>query len=472
MMNFYSLVDASCKVFPHVLAFRWRSTRLTFGQLTHQVNTVRQQISSQGVHPNNVCLLTIPASPAVIIAILALMAEGAIPMLPPTNMSFRQWNRIRRQHGVKALIAHQRPTYKVRLLRLLSGTKLIKISGSLMSGHPNTRRPTPDKPYPVPETQAALITFSSGSTGHPKAIYRSHAVLIQQHRAILQVFPKKAASLDFPLFPNILLHNLAAGTSTLMPDIPDFRLDQLHPERVITQIRRGGVRTLTGNVFYFIQLLAYATACAITLPRVEAVGVGGSPVPEWLLEQLQTLFCSANVYVIYGSSEAEPIAVREFTAPRSPLLGYCVGTTHPSLRWQFRSTHSVQEKEVGELLVAGPHVVLPEGQAWFATGDIGYVKDNELFLTARRGNETSICGKQHYQLEHYLQHTKGIRSVAALANGHTFDIVFEGTATIAAVQKDLNRVINAEAIGSITKTDKLPVDRRHHSKILYHQLKK
>ncbi len=154
--------------------------------------------------------------------------------------------------------------------------------------------------------------------------------------------------------------------------------------------------------------------------------------------------------------------MREFDGLPLPLLGYCVGAIHLSLRWQFRSTYAAYGQEVGELLVAGPHVVLPEGEAWFATGDIGYVKDNELFLTARRGNETVIHGKQHYQLEHYLQHTEGISSVAALANKHTFDIVFEGTATVAAVQKALHQVIDAEAIGSITKTNKLPVDRRHY----------
>lgn len=256
-----------------------------------------------------------------------------------------------------------------------------------------------------------------------------------------------------------------------MPDIPDFRLDRLHPERVIAQIRSEGVRTLTGNVFYFTQLLEYAAAQTITLPRVEEVGVGGSPVPERLLAQLQTLFCSARIYVIYGSSEAEPIAVREFTAPHSPLLGYCVGAIHPGLRWQLRPTDAIHEKELGELLVAGPHVVLPEGKEWFATGDIGYVKDNELFLTARRGNETIIHGKQHYQLEHYLQHTQGIRKAAALTNGPAFDIVFEGTATVATVQQSLRQVIAAEAIESITKTHALPLDRRHYSKILYHQLK-
>ena len=469
--NFYSLIAASGEAFPDALAIRWQSTSLTFSQLANRVNAVRQQISSHGVHSGDVCLLTIAVSPAAIIAILALIAEGAIPVLPPAKMTFQQWKSIRQQCGVKVLITQPRPAYKLRLLGLLSGTKLIKTSGNPSSGNP-APSPFDTSPQEVPETQPALITFSSGSTGHPKAIYRSHTVLMHQHRAILHFFPKRAETLDFPLFPNILLHNLATGISTTMPDIPDFRLSHVRPERIIAQIQRERVRTLTGNVFYFTQLLAYAEARAITLPQVEDVGVGGSPVPERLLEQLQALFCSARVYVIYGSSEAEPIAVREFTDSSDPWLGYGVGVIHPQLRWQLRPIASAQEKAVGELLIAGPHVVLPAGETWFATGDIGYMKDDKLFLTARRGNEAIIHEKQHYQLEHYLQHTEGVSQVAALANGHVFDVLFEGSATVTAVQKALRQALDAEAIGRITKTNALPVDRRHYSKILYHQLKK
>ena len=449
------------------LAIRWPPAGdLTFEQLTHHVNEIRQQLLAQKIRSGDICLLAIPTSPHAIVAILALMAEGAIPMLPPADMTLKQGRKIRRQHQIQAIITNQHPSLRVRLLGLFFRIRLINATAQ-------ATRSAVSQPIEVAGPPVALITFSSGSTGQPKAIERSHDVLIAQHRAILRVFPKRATPLDFPLFPNVLLHNLATGIGTVMPHIPDFRLDQLVPKEIITQIQQEGVRTLTGNVFYFTRLLDHAASQSIELSQVEAVGVGGSPVPELLLERVQKLFRSAKIYVIYGSSEAEPIAVREFTEPKDPLLGYAVGPIHPGLEWKLASGSPLAPEDGrGELLVKGPHVVVPAGEEWFATGDIGYVRDRELFLTARRGNEAVIGGKQHYQLEHYLQHQKGIEKAAALANERFFDIIFEGTLAEAAVRAALNQVIAPDCINTIRRVETLPMDRRHYSKILYRELKK
>ena len=464
-MNFYTLIEKAATATPNALAICWQrasgDTNLTFTQLTQRVNAARQTLQTGNIRTGDVCMVAIPVSLQAIVVTLALMAEGAVPLLPPAGMRFGQWKRIRKQYQVKAIVTNPSPAFKVKLLCLFSQVKLTKIGGLIESA----RRASTE----VVDTQTALITFSSGSTGHPKAIERSHAVLVHQHQAILDHFPTKAGQLDFPLFPNILLHNLAAGIGTVMPHIP-VRLEALSPEAVIHQLRQEKVHSLTGNMFYFTRLIAYALQYDIQLPTVEAVGVGGSPVPEPLLRQLQQVFCSATVYVIYGSSEAEPIAVRAFTDSKDPLLGYAVGEIHQWLEYKLNFISPLSE--VGELLVKGPHVVLPLGKEWFATGDIGYVQDGILFLTARRGNERVIDGKQHYQLEHYLQHLEGMRKVAALAHEHTFDIVYEGGTEIATVQAALHRVIAPHCIGKITRMDALPVDRRHHSKILYHQLKK
>ena len=469
MPNYYSLIAESAAAYPADLAIRWPSTggstlELTFAQLTRQTHAVRHQLRTQGVQAGDVCLLAIPTSLSAVITILALMAEGAIPLLPPAEMSVTQWLRIRKQYRMNTVITSPRPPLKLRLLSFLLGSKLISL---VPPSAPSAEHP----PVPVSETQPALITFSSGSTGRPKAIERSHAVLQQQHRALLHHFPAQPRTLDVPLFPNVLLHNLAAGVGTVLPNIPGLRLDRLRPERVIDQLRQERPRTLTGNVYYFTQLVDYAETQGIQLPDVEAVGVGGSPVPEPLLARLQQLFVAARLYVIYGSSEAEPIAVREFTRAEAPLRGYAVGAIHPGLRWKLVPTDRLSDGPTGELWVTGPHVVLPDRDAWFATGDVGYVSQGELFLTARRGNEALVDRKQHYQLEHYLYHQTGVKKAAAVVNGPRFDIFFEGVATIEAVRASLVQVIAPACLGTVRRVRQLPTDRRHHSKILYHRLR-
>ena len=68
--------------------------------------------------------------------------------------------------------------------------------------------------------QPALIAHTSGSTGQPKQIVRTHAVLSAQHAVLKAVFPPWPGQQDFPLFPNVLLHNLASGAASILPKVP------------------------------------------------------------------------------------------------------------------------------------------------------------------------------------------------------------------------------------------------------------
>ena len=155
-----------------------------------------------------------------------------------------------------------------------------------------------------------------------------------------EIFPPWPGQRDFPLFPNVLLHNLAAGTTSVLPALPWADLAAFSPARIARQLLTQAVETLTGNVFYFQRLLPVLQEQPGGFPLVRAVGIGGSPVPEWLPHALQIVFPNATIYLIYGSSEAEPIAVRPVTGAgqnptqnpaQNPALGYAVGPVHPSL---------------------------------------------------------------------------------------------------------------------------------------------
>jgi acyl-CoA synthetase (AMP-forming)/AMP-acid ligase II len=339
--------------------------------------------------------------------------------------------------------------------------------------------------------QPALVSHSSGSvSGRPTAVRRSHRVLQAQHEALRTQFPPWVGQRDFPLFPNVILHNLTVGVLSIVPDLPGGRLAQLDPARLVTQLTAERVETLTGNVYYFEKLLAYLGQYPATFPAVRALGVGGSPVPERLLLALRRCFPRAACYVIYGASEAEPIAVR-LVAPQ-PLdssLGYCVGQPHASLSikldqpqpvWQpsaptadLGTPEGFSTYQAGEVLVRGPHVAQAPG-AWLATGDFGYFDAaGQLWLTARRGAAALVRGVGHYQLEHYLRQLPGVAQVAALprADGSAFDVWLAGDLSAEAVHATSAAAFGPGLVGRVTHLDRLPVDGRHLSKIRYDLLR-
>jgi acyl-CoA synthetase (AMP-forming)/AMP-acid ligase II len=213
-------------------------------------------------------------------------------------------------------------------------------------------------------------------------------------------------------------------------------------------------------------------------------------VPERLLLALRRCFPRAACYVIYGASEAEPIAVR-LVAPQ-PLdsrLGYCVGQPHASLSikldqpqpvWQpsapaadLGTPNGTPTYQAGEVLVRGPHVAQAPG-AWLATGDFGYFDAaGMLWLTGRRGAAALVRGVGHYQLEHCLRQLPGVAQVAALprADGSAFDVWLAADLSAEAVHAASAAAFGPGLVGRVTHLDRLPVDSRHLSKIRYDLLR-
>jgi len=68
---------------------------------------------------------------------------------------------------------------------------------------------------------AALISFTSGSTGVPKAIIRSHKLLLAQNRCLDPLIGHAADDdIDLVAFPVFVIANLAMGLTSVLPNRP------------------------------------------------------------------------------------------------------------------------------------------------------------------------------------------------------------------------------------------------------------
>jgi acyl-CoA synthetase (AMP-forming)/AMP-acid ligase II len=427
----------------------------------------RWQLFIAGVRPGQRVLLLVPVSFHLITTLLGVLAHGAVVVLPPAGASRKQLLKLARLGQVTAVVVAGRPGFVLQLLAWFYRLKLIG-TDMFCDASPDT------PPAIVPPDQPALISHTSGSTGQPKQIVRTHAVLSAQHAVLKTVFPPWPGQRDFPLFPNVLLHNLATGAASILPKVPWGNFSEFYPPLIVEQLLDFEVQTLTGNVFYFQKLLPFLQQQVGGFPAVKALGLGGSPVPEWLGHELKPLFPNATIYVIYGSSEAEPIAVRPLnTLLENPALGYAVGRVHPSLELQLLPLGELElpgniRYPVGEIQVRGPHVASATPGGWLRTGDFGYLAaDGQLYLTGRQGNEALCQGVQHYQAEHVLQHLPGVVRVAAQPVAAGFVVYVQGMVSEADVRTALAQHFPAGLCAAVHFRAELPVDSRHHSKIRY-----
>lgn len=423
------------------------------------------------IRPGDKVLLLLAVDMDMVCGLLAVQSMGAVPVLPPSKPSLKSIWSIVFQQGTRAIFVNREVPRIGSLLAALAGRPIIR-AGGLTAG-------TSDwQPAPVHPDQPALISHTSGSTRQSKAVYRSHRVLTAQHEALKEVFPPWPGQRDFPLFPNIILHNLACGTTSILPPIKGFRLEALAPSVVVDQMVQQQVETMTGNVYYFRRLAQHLAKHPQPFPSLRAVGIGGSPVPELLLGHLKRLFPSASCYVIYGSSEAEPISVRKVSGPPPhPLQGFAVGEVYKGLEIRMDPIGSIripggEEYPTGEIRVKGAHVAATTEKGWHGTGDYGYFgKDGQLYLTGRRGNEAIHGGLQHYQVEHLLLHTPGVEQAAARSGEQGFTVYVQGTVEKSAIRELLDTHIPPGIINRIEIVAQVPMDSRHFSKVLYEKLK-
>lgn len=511
--NFAERLFAELRRAPTREVLRWPAARpgaaplsVSGAALLARVQAWQVALEARGPVPVGApVLLAYPGSPELVAALLAVLGLGAVPVLPPAGASAGAVYQLLKTENIQLALVAPGTRRRVGWLGRLLGYRCVALAPP--TAYEPAQSPTPATPIlrPVDLEQPALISHSSGSaSGRPAAVRRSHRVLQAQHEALRQQFPPWMGQRDFPLFPNVLLHNLAVGALSIVPDLPGGQLPLLDPARIAVQLAAERVETLTGNVFYFTALVAHLRLHPATFPAVRALGIGGSPVPESLLVILQRYFPRATCHVIYGASEAEPIAVRAVAGPApDPRLGYCVGQPHAALQIRLRHPQPVWQPVTlpelvaatgshqaafgqpflatladqfptyytGEILVRGPHVATPNGsEDWLATGDFGYFDAaGQLWLTGRRGAARLVRGVGHYQLEHYLRHQPGVAQVAALprADGAAFDVFFVGMTTAEGLRAATDAAFGPGLLGRVQQREQLPVDGRHLSKLRY-----
>ncbi|WP_207532791.1 AMP-binding protein [Desertivirga arenae] len=466
-MNFFETIYTTLKNDQAKTFIYWTYGSSTGKSLLEKISGIKTLLSCSRTNSTHEVLIATQVGEDLISAILAAMSLGAIPVLPPAGNSPLQLLKLIRRRKIRRIIV-SRASFSLRLAAFFTSFKIIELAKA-KRGSVNFSLKT------LLPHHIGLITHTSGSTGRPKAIYRSHKVLLAQHEVLKQCFPPFEAQVDFPLFPNILLHNLSSGTVSLLPEIKNFDLGLLEEGEIVQQLQKKRPHTLTGNVYYFKKLLKYFSTRKITINGVRALGIGGSPVPEILIKELKEFFPQTEIYIIYGSSEAEPIAIRRCEeAIKDLTYGYCVGNAAPGVEIEIDKTSSLlisdtETVHVGEIKVKGKHVAT--AGEWLKTGDWGYIKNDLLYLTARSGNERIHNGLQHYQIEQVLSNVDDVEMAAAIIVPDGVEVFYTGRAEETILREALTINFPGANIKKTSKIKNLPVDTRHRSKVLYEKLK-
>jgi olefin beta-lactone synthetase len=362
----------------------------------------------------------------------------------------------------------------------------------------------------VPESAPALITFTSGSTGEPKAAMRSHGFLLAQHRAIASAIGLRAGVVDLTTLPIFVLANLASGVTSVLPDADLRRPGAIDAAPVLAQIERHAIQTIGASPALIARLVAECARTGRRLTGVQQVFMGGAPVFPRDLRQARDAFPNAEITAVYGSTEAEPMAEISLSgiSPGDFLAmergdGLLAGTPVSSLALRILRDHwgrpilplsgaefralSLPQGEVGEIVVSGAHV-LPgylhgagdsetkfdvDGARWHRTGDLGRLDtQGRLWLLGRASAkiEDDRGVLYPFAVECAAQQITGVRRAAVLRLDRRRILAVEMAPP--ATSPRILDALAAARLDEVRVLRAIPMDKRHNAKVDYIALRR
>lgn len=266
----------------------------------------------------------------------------------------------------------------------------------------------------------ALASFTTGSSGSPQVVLRSHGLLRAQHEALARLRSLNDEDRDLVGLPFLALHDLAAGVTCVLP--PAIDDGPRYGARVRRAVAGSGATSAAGFPVLFTAAIGGGSD---QLRGLRTIHVGGSRVSARLLGRLAASAPVAAVTVVYGSTEAEPIAAIEATEyvaalhGSDPDAGICAGRLVPGLELRFAPVDGLNgvSTAVGEIQVRGARAIARSAaEGWAATGDAGRLADDgRLWLLGRTVN--SVAGHHPFQVERAVEDLDWVERAALVRMG-------------------------------------------------------
>ncbi len=301
-----------------------------------------------------------------------------------------------------------------------------------------------------PETLAVLM-FTSGTSGRPKAAMLTHRSLganLEQLSALHD--PAGITSDDvvlcvLPLFHiyalNATLGLVAQHAATIV------LLDRFDAASALTAVRKHHVTNIAGAPPMYVAW-SVQEGLAESLAEVRLLISGAAALPRNVVEQYQTLV-GKHIWEGYGMTECSPVITASLRSER-PKPGF-VGQPLEGVEVELRDADGdpVKDGDPGEIFVRGANVFSgywPDGSGgadddgWFATGDVAYADDEgDLRLVDRRKDLIIVSGFNVYprEVEDALLLLPGVLEVAVMGVTHPYTGEAVKAFVVAAPDSDL-----------------------------------
>ena len=449
MKTFVEILRARAQEEPHACAFAFLTsdgaeTRVTYAELEAHARGLAARLQDSGAAGERVLIVLQPGLEYVIAVFGCLFAGStAVPCALSSRMErARQLPAIAIDSGAKCAIGGRPFSEDPEFAHLAwIGVDSTNVEGSALWREPDLNADQP-----------ALLQYTSGTTSSPRGVMVSHANLLANAQSIAEGFrhPKGRWGVtwlppyhDMGLMGGILQPVYLGDPSAVISPLDFVR----RPVMWLEAVSRYRVRTSGGPNFAYelcARTITSAESANLRLDSWELAYVGAEPVRVDTLDRFARKFAPLgfkreSFFPCYGLAEAtlyvsggrpsvrylSAAGLREHRVVEKseredgdarPIVG--CGRPAAALKVSIVNPETGRPGEagsIGEIWVSGPTVASgywnrPEetretfharlgddGDGPFLrTGDLGFVRDGELFVTGRCKDLIIVRGRNHY----------------------------------------------------------------------------
>jgi long-chain acyl-CoA synthetase len=378
--------------------------RIGFGEFFAAVGAARERLQPLGIEPRDRVVLLAYNSPEWVLGLWAIWSLGAVPVL-----GNRWWSRPEAEHSI-SLVAPRAVITDAPELVSRTAVDIAALRECFTGA-----AASPDIPGPADEEDPAVVLFTSGSTGMPKAVelpFRSVVANQQNVLARARQLPHLIPA-DGPQPVNLIstpLFHIGAFATLITQTITGgrivFNTGRFDPAEVLALIQSERVQRWGAVPTMAARLLEHPDFDAYDLSSLRSFPLGGAPVPPVLLERL-----AGRLPQLKGRGMVNTWGMTEgggfFTVATGADLERFPRTVGRALPTVELRIDSPDAEGTGEILVRSPTVMLGyigihdstvDSDGWLRSGDLGHLnEDGYLFIDGRskdmviRGGENIAC---------------------------------------------------------------------------------
>jgi fatty-acyl-CoA synthase len=427
-------------------------TEYTYGEFAGRIHQLTRALSELGVGEDDRVAIVAGNHHYVLETVFAANQLGAVNMPLNYRLTSDDYAHILAESDAKAVVADPRYAEKIQAIRdeippeRFVGYDADGIAGdwtdyeSVLDGRPTHR---PDRPA-IAETDDATVNYTSGTTGDPKGVVRTHRT--ESLRALVQNGHFEITDGDVYLWLVPMFHVTGWQHPYSLTGIGAKQVCQgrFDPERTFEQIQNHDVSYFCAAPTVLNKLIEHYEKESPDTTGANDVRLltGGSPPPEATIRAIEDEMGWRLIH-IYGHTESGPITTSESSRHVArkgrfevkPKQGF--GVLDVSIRVVDDDGDEVprDDETMGEIVVRGNQIFdrylekpeLTEAafnekiEDWFHSGDVATWDEYGMVTIKDRAKDIIISGGENIssaEVENVLYDHPEIRKAAVVASPH------------------------------------------------------